>query len=146
MIQQAYVLEKLVKDFDTMKLDVLDGSDADIPKEEDIPPLPESILTEKPLTPEEEEAQSIYENAMLMLNRTKPDKKQAYNLLSVAADKGNREAKVLVGWAKLFGNPIRQNVEEAREIFSDLAEAGNPDGHMGLGKNTNYTLNSIHFH
>lgn len=133
MIKQAFFLEKLAKEIDTMKLDVIDGSDVDAIEEEEIPPLPEEFLMEKPLTPLEIEAQEIYESAMLMLNKTKPDKKQAYRLLLDAAEKGNNEAKGLVAWAKLFGNPLKQDIEEAKEIFNHLADLGSPDGHMGLG-------------
>lgn len=135
MIKQAQFLQKMVKEIDTMKLTVSEGNDADVSlEEEEIPPLPASYLTEKPLTYEEEEAKTIYESAMLMLNRTKPDKQQAYSLLLDAAEKGNNVAKALIAWAKLFGNPLKQNLEEAKEIFSDLAATGNPDGHTGLGK------------
>lgn len=134
MIKQAYFLEKLAKEIDTMKLDVIDGNDSENLEEEEIPPLPENVLIEKPLTPTEKAAQSIYESAMQLLNKTKPDKQQAYKMLLEAAEKGNHESKALVAWAKLFGNPLKQNVEEAKEIFSYLAELGNTDGHMGLGK------------
>lgn len=135
MIKQAYFLEKLAKEMDTMKLDVTDGNDIDlVVEEEEIPPLPEKVLLEKPLTFEEKESQSIYESAVLMLNKTKPDKKKAYSLLLDAAGKGNVEAKALIAWAKLFGNPLKQDLQEAKNIFNYLADLGNPDGHMGLGK------------
>lgn len=134
MIKQAYFLEKLAKEIDTMKLDVIEGHDGETIEEEAIPPLPENVLTEKQLTPLEKEAQRIYESAMVVLNKTKPDKKHAYSLLLDAAGKGNLEAKGLIAWAKLFGNPLKQDVEEAKEMFSYLADLGNSDGHMGLGK------------
>lgn len=80
------------------------------------------------------EAQRIYEEAAALLNKTRPDKKRAYTLLMEAAEMGNADAKALVAWAKVFGNPLKQDLEEAREIFNSLAEKGVPDGHMGLGK------------
>lgn len=142
MIKQAQFLQKMVKEIDTMKLAVIEGSDTEaIIEEEEIPPLPQSVLAEKVLTPEEEDAKKIYESAMLMLNRTKPDKRQAYDLLVDAAERGNNEAKALVAWAKLFGNPLQQNLEEARDVFVSLAEKGLPDGHMGLGKCTPWFAN-----
>lgn len=135
MIKQAQFLQKMVKEIDTMKLAVLEGGDTEGTfEEEEIPPLPDSFLNQKPLTPEEEEAKKVYESAMLLLNRTKPDKKQAYGLLEEAAARGNNEAKALIAWANLFGNPLKQDLEKAKEIFTYLAETGNPDGHMGLGE------------
>lgn len=135
MIKQAQFLQKMVKEIDTMKLAVIDGNDSELSVEdEEIPPLPESVLTEKPLTPDEQEAKKLYEHALSLLNKTKPNKKQAYGVLVDAAERGNKDAKALVAWAKLFGNPLKQNLEEAKEIFSYLADIGNPDGHMGLGK------------
>ncbi|KAJ8924298.1 hypothetical protein NQ315_007091 [Exocentrus adspersus] len=46
---------------------------------------------------------------------------------------GNMDAKALVAWAKVFGNPLKQDIYVAKEMFIELAESGNPEGHTGLG-------------
>lgn len=101
---------------------------------EEVPPLPESVTNPKPLTTEELEAKELYETAATILNKTRPDKNAAYHILIEAAQKGNLDAKALVAWAKLFGNPLVQDLHGAKEIFTELAEVGNADGHMGMGK------------
>lgn len=133
MLKQAKLLQKMVQEMD-FKYTFVESNEQESQIEEDeIPPLPETFLEEKELTSEEVEAKKIYETASAMLNKTKPDKKQAYTLLAEAAEKGNVEAKALMAWGKLFGNPVTQNLEEAKEMFANLAEEGNAEGHMGLG-------------
>lgn len=131
MLYQAKVLQKMVQHLDIINNLPTESTFSEI---EDVPPIPEGALQEKELTPEEQEAHKLYEMAKAMLNKTRPDKQQAYQLLVGAANKGNYEAKALVAWAKLFGNPLKQDVHVARGMFEELAELGNPDGHMGLGK------------
>lgn len=136
MLKQAKLIQKMVQEMD-FKYTFVEGGANDQEsqiEEEEIPPLPEEFLVERELTEEEKEANTIYETATAMLNKTRPDKKQAYILLEEAAGKGNMDAKALVAWGRLFGNPMKQNVEEAKQMFSSLAEEGHPDGHMGLGK------------
>lgn len=101
---------------------------------EEVPPLPEYAQEPQELTEEELEAKNIYETAVAMLNKTRPDKQRAYQILIEASNKGNTDAKALVAWAKLFGNPLKQDIYVAKEMFDMLAEMGNPEGHMGLGK------------
>lgn len=126
MLDKAKVLEKLVEEFDIM-------SSEDEVIEEELPPVPESALVNVELTPEELEAKKIYETAAAMLNKTRPDKPAAYQLLIDASNKGNLDAKALVAWSKLFGNPLKQDIYVAKEMFQELADSGNPDGHMGMG-------------
>lgn len=125
----------MVQEIDSIKYTLLDSTSEEIipEEEEDIPPLPQEFLEEKELSPQEQEAKRIYEAALTMLNKTKPDKKQAYLMLIEAAEKGNNDAKALVAWGKLFGSSIPQNLEEAKDIFHGLAGIGHPEGHMGLG-------------
>ncbi|XP_060521129.1 protein sel-1 homolog 1 [Cylas formicarius] len=130
MLNQAKLIEKMVKDFNI--LNRVKDSDKNLEPEE-LPPVPASVSQLKELTPEEEEAKNIYENAATMLNKTRPDKLKAYELLLEATKKGNLDAKALVAWAKLFGNPLKQNIQEAKEMFEELVAMGNPDGHMGIG-------------
>lgn len=67
---------------------------------------------------------------MLLLNKTRPDKKSAYKLFMEASGKGSSDAKAVVAWAELFGNPLKQNLESAKQTFIELADKGHPDGHM----------------
>ncbi|KAL3286272.1 hypothetical protein HHI36_000781 [Cryptolaemus montrouzieri] len=133
MLDQAKVLQKMVEELDLIKTSIMDESQSDISTEEELPPLPDHILHPKELTPEEKEAKEIFNQASQMLNKTRPDKVKAYNLLQDASKRGSQEAKALLGWAKLFGNPLKQDIHGAHEIFEALAESGNPDGHTGLG-------------
>lgn len=86
------------------------------------------------LTDEELEAKKIYENAASMLTKPRPNKEKAVQLLMEASNKGNLDAKGLIAWIKLFGNPLKQDLHVAKEMFTELAELGHHDGHMGLGK------------
>lgn len=67
---------------------------------------------------------------MILLNRTRPNKPAAYKLFLDASEKGSLDAKAMIAWAELFGNPLRQNIDSAKKTFTDLAEHGHPDGHM----------------
>lgn len=100
---------------------------------EEFPPLPEKFTKPPELTPEQLEAKELYDKAVSLLMKTKPNKREAYPLLKQAADKGNDYAKALLAWGYTFGNPLNQNLNEAKRIFSELAEVGHPEGHMGLG-------------
>lgn len=67
---------------------------------------------------------------MVLLNKTRPNKPAAYKLLLEASEKGSLDAKAMIAWAELFGNPLKQNIESAKKSFISLAESGHPDGHM----------------
>uniref|UniRef100_A0AAR5QCP3 Uncharacterized protein n=1 Tax=Dendroctonus ponderosae TaxID=77166 RepID=A0AAR5QCP3_DENPD len=127
ILDQAKVLERMTKD-----VELHGEAQREIDVEEDLP-LPESALVVKELTPEEEEGKKIYESAAALLNKTRPDKPKIYQMLVEASNKGNLEAKALVAWAKLFGTTLKQEIEVAKQMFQELAEDGNPDGHMGMG-------------
>lgn len=132
MIDQAKVLQKMVEELDLIKTTIIEESPSD--HSEEVPPMPEALLHPKELAPEEKEAREIFEQASQMLNKTRPDKIKAYTLLQEASKKGSHEAKALIAWAKLFGNPLKQDIKSAHEIFEFLADIGSPDGHTGLGK------------
>ncbi|XP_057663666.1 protein sel-1 homolog 1 isoform X1 [Diorhabda carinulata] len=100
---------------------------------EELPPVPEKASEIKDLTEDELEAKKIFDSATGILNKTKPDREKAYQLLMDASNKGNADAKAMVAWAKLFGNPLKQDIYIAKEMFTELADIGNPDGHTGLG-------------
>ncbi|KAJ8963435.1 hypothetical protein NQ318_018915 [Aromia moschata] len=124
------VIQKMVQEFDLFNS--YQESDASQEPEEE-PELPESLLHPKELTQEELEAKKVYETAAAMLNKTRPNKQKAYQLLIEASNMGNLDAKALVAWAKLFGNPLEQDIYIAKDMFTELAETGNADGHTGLG-------------
>ncbi|KAG5877443.1 hypothetical protein JTB14_033734 [Gonioctena quinquepunctata] len=129
MLDKVKVIQRMVQHFDLVN----NLQDSTFSKLEKVPPLPEGALQPTELTEKEIEAKTIYETAVAMLNRTKPDKQQAYQLLMEASTIGNLAAKALVAWAKLFGNPLKQDIHVARDMFLELAELGNSDGHTGLG-------------
>lgn len=132
VLNQAKFLQKVVQEIDGFKYSIINNNNPD-DDEEELPPLPEEALQDKVLTMEEEEAKHLYESAMLHLNKSKPNKQEAFKLLVKAAEKGNDDAKGRIAWANLFGNPLPQNLEMAKTMFSELAEVGNPEGHMGMG-------------
>lgn len=126
----------MVQEIDGLKYTIVSESqemDIGSNEEEEIPPLPVSALLVPKLTPEEEEGKNIYDTAITLLNKTKPNKKEAYSLLLAASQKGNVDAKAMVAWATLFGNPLSQDVENAKSMFTELSEKGHHEGHMGLG-------------
>lgn len=134
MIQQAKWLQKMVQEIGGIQYTIVSDSqevEASI-DEEELPPVLEP-LPEKELTTEEAEAKRVYDSAMLLLNKTRPDKKAAYKLLMQASEMGNLDAKAMIAWAELFGNPLKQNLVSAKITFIELADKGHPDGHMGMG-------------
>ncbi|KAF7398575.1 hypothetical protein HZH66_006472 [Vespula vulgaris] len=94
----------------------------------------------EPLTPEQEEAQQLFNNAQNLLNATRANKLEAYKLLTVAATLGHKEARSMLAWAQLLGTPIStttrsliQNIPVTYQTFKELAEVGLPSAHMGIG-------------
>lgn len=132
MLKEAKWLQRMVQEMDGLKYSVLEEPSAE--PAEDIPPLPDHVLNPPEPTPEEKEAVEIYEKALTLLNRTRPNKREAYALLQAAAQKGNLDAKALVAWATLFGSPLAQDLKAARQMLSELSDKGHSDGHMGMGK------------
>ncbi|XP_071454030.1 protein sel-1 homolog 1 [Hetaerina americana] len=89
------------------------------------------------LTEEEKKAVTLYEMGLGILNATRPNRLEAYKLISKAANLGHDGARLKVAWAQLLGNadpgPIPRNTEAAYKTFVELGEKGLPDAHMGLG-------------
>lgn len=144
MIKQAKWLQKMVQEIGGIQYTIV-SENQEIEAamdDEEAPPVLEP-LPQKELTPEEIEAKNVYDSAMLLLNKTRPDKKSAYKLFMEASGKGSSDAKAVVAWAELFGNPLKQNLESAKQTFIELADKGHPDGHMGLGflYATGFTVN-----
>lgn len=94
----------------------------------------DELGSEKILTPEEMEAEKLYQSAMVILNKTRGDKEIGHSVLADAARRGHPLARAKIAWAQLLGHhPIQLNVEAAKLVFTELAEKGLPDAHMGLG-------------
>ncbi|KAF5291355.1 hypothetical protein FQA39_LY03506 [Lamprigera yunnana] len=135
ILKQAKWLQKMVQEIDGLKYTIITENQEieTTAEEEEIPPLPERLLKEPELTPSEIEANQIYETAIALLNRTRPNRNEVFSLLMSSAEKGNLDANGLVAWALLFGNPLQQDVESAKNRFFELSEKGHVDGHTGLG-------------
>ena len=65
-----------------------------------------------------------------MLNVTRPNKLEAYQLLQRASELGHSQARVIVAWAQLLGSHMPQDIEAAKQTFQELVEFGVPDAHM----------------
>lgn len=95
----------------------------------------------EPLTPEQQEAEHLFQNAQSLLNATRANKVEAYKLLTVAATLGHREARSMLAWTQLLGTPTiatpsrtpSQNIPAAYQTFKELSETGLPSAHMGMG-------------
>ncbi|XP_055679207.1 protein sel-1 homolog 1 [Lutzomyia longipalpis] len=86
------------------------------------------------LTPEEIEAHNLYENAMYNLNRTNPNREEAYLMMERAAKMGNRRAQAQFAWFRFLGYPMSNiDLKFAYDTFKELADEGFPEAHMGLG-------------
>ena len=131
VLNQAKFLQKVVQEIDGLKYAFIHHHLEE--ENEEVPPLPEKFISPRELTPQQVEAVNMYDRAVQLLNKTKPEKQQAYNLLLQSANLGNDDAKALVAWGYLFGNPLPHNINEAKNMFLELGENGHPEGHMGLG-------------
>ncbi|KAL7727843.1 hypothetical protein ACLKA6_019776 [Drosophila palustris] len=109
---------------------------------------------EAELTPEQQEAQNLYENAMEMLGKPRTDKRVAFTLLRKAAAFNHLKARAEVAWAMLLGLWMPFDFHHAAEEFETLANEGLPDAHAGLaflysvgvgGKNVSQPMALIHY-
>lgn len=126
------VIQSLIQQFDIVNN--FQDTTSSFEEPEEVPPIPEVALKNNELTEEELEAKKTYETAAALLAKPRPNKEKAVQLLMEASNKGNLDAKALVAWIKLFGNPLKQDLYIAKEMFAELAELGHHEGHMGLGK------------
>ncbi|XP_034484544.1 protein sel-1 homolog 1 [Drosophila innubila] len=119
----------------------------------------EAIEAEQPqveaeLTPEQLEAQSLFDNAMEILSKPRTDKRVAFTLLRKAAAFNHAKARAEVAWAMLLGLWMPFDFQQAAEEFERLAIDGLPEAHAGLaflysvgvgGKNVSQPLALIHY-
>uniref|UniRef100_T1PCQ8 Sel1 repeat protein n=1 Tax=Musca domestica TaxID=7370 RepID=T1PCQ8_MUSDO len=104
-------------------------------------------------TPEQVEAESMYENAMEMLSKPNSDKRVAFTLIRKAAEMKHSKARAELAWAKVLGHYMDFDFEYAATEFDELAKEGLPEANMGLaflysvgvgGKNVSQPLALIH--
>ncbi|EDV43958.1 uncharacterized protein Dana_GF18742 [Drosophila ananassae] len=105
-------------------------------------------------TPEQIEAQTMYDNAMDMLGKPRTDKRVAFTLLKKAADFNHLKARAELAWAVLLGHWMDFDFNHAADEFESLVNEGLPEAHMGLGflysagvggKNVSQPLALIHY-
>lgn len=72
----------------------------------------------------------MYEKALSILNASRDQKAEAFAFLLGACNYGHLDAKVMVAWAKLFGDTLKQDIDGAKELFIELADNGYPEGHL----------------
>ncbi|EDW83264.1 uncharacterized protein Dwil_GK22768 [Drosophila willistoni] len=106
------------------------------------------------LTPEQVEAQTMYENAMDMLAKPRTDKRVAFTLLRKAAAFNHLKARAELAWAVLLGHWMGFDFHHAADEFESLANDGVAEAHMGLaflysvgvgGKNVSQPQALIHY-
>ncbi|XP_001994247.2 protein sel-1 homolog 1 isoform X1 [Drosophila grimshawi] len=105
-------------------------------------------------TPEQVEAESLYENAMEMLTKPRTDKRVAFTLLRKAAAFKHPKARAELAMAVLLGHWMSFDFHHAADEFESLANDGVPEAHLGLGflysvgvggKNVSQPLALLHY-
>ncbi|XP_069049443.1 protein sel-1 homolog 1 isoform X2 [Lepisosteus oculatus] len=82
-----------------------------------------------------QEAEDLYQRAIKIINGTskKSQKKEEYVNLMKAADMGHTKAMEKVAYAMLFGDYMKQNIPQAKELFEKLEIEGSPKAQTALG-------------
>ncbi|KAH8311202.1 hypothetical protein KR044_004803 [Drosophila immigrans] len=105
-------------------------------------------------TPEQIEAQSLYDNAMEILGKPRTDQRVALTLLKKAAAFNHLKARAELAWAMVLGHWMSFDFHHAADEFESLALEGVPEAHAGLGflysvgvggKNVSQPLALIHY-
>ncbi|KAH8388222.1 hypothetical protein KR093_000712 [Drosophila rubida] len=105
-------------------------------------------------TPEQIEAQSLYDNAMEILGKPRTDQRVALTLLKKAAAFNHLKARAELAWAMVLGHWMSFDFHRAADEFESLAIEGVPEAHAGLGflysvgvggKNVSQPLALIHY-
>lgn len=130
--ESAKWIQSLIVEVEGVGNDLLDEDEERIDIGED--EMDDSVVQPpKELTPLEKQALELYETGLAMLNVTRPNKLEAYQMLQRAGELGHNQARVIVAWAQLLGSPMPQDIDAAKQAFQELVEFGVPDAHMGLG-------------
>ncbi|TKR70088.1 hypothetical protein L596_022156 [Steinernema carpocapsae] len=82
---------------------------------------------------QEDVQERFRESLKKMAESSSHSRRDAYKLLSLAAEQGHTEAKKLIAFSYLFGDYNRWSIDEARTLFEELASKGSPDAQLGLG-------------
>lgn len=77
----------------------------------------------------EREMDTLYENALKMLNKSR-SRAQGNQIMSEIALRGHEKAQAHVAWQRLLSKPVGQNVEMIQKMFELLAANGLPEAHM----------------
>ncbi|XP_034115168.1 protein sel-1 homolog 1 [Drosophila albomicans] len=105
-------------------------------------------------TPEQIEAQSLYDNAMEILGKPRTDQRVALTLLKKAAAFNHLKARAELAWGMVLGHWMSFDFHHAADEFESLALEGVPEAHAGLGflysvgvggKNVSQPLALIHY-
>ncbi|XP_065371573.1 protein sel-1 homolog 1 [Calliphora vicina] len=104
-------------------------------------------------TPEQIEAQSMFEKGMEIFNGQSSDKRVARTLLRKAAEMKNSKARAALAWIRVLDQDMEFDFSYAATEFDELAKEGLSDAHLGLaflysvgvgGKNVSQPLALIH--
>lgn len=77
----------------------------------------------------EREMDTLYENALKMLNKSR-SRAQGNQIMSEIALRGHEKAQAHVAWQRLLSKPVGQNIEMIQKMFELLAANGLPEAHM----------------
>ena len=97
------------------------------------------------LTDEQKKAIELYEQAMNMLNSSRPDKKKVYSVLEEAATFNHSKAQEMVAIAHLFGDHLPLNFGVAKNYFDILSEKGNANAQLVIITENNVCINELLF-
>ncbi|XP_054759543.2 protein sel-1 homolog 1-like [Lytechinus pictus] len=97
----------------------------------------EKEKVEKPVDPETQErlrkGEELYQQALELINSTEDQSDLAYKLLVKAAYLEHPKSMSMVSYSFLFGDKLPLNITGAYDIFTRLANLGDPRGQAGLG-------------
>lgn len=97
------------------------------------------------LTDEQKKAIELYEQAMNMLNNSRPDKKRVYSVLEQAAKSNHSKAQEMVAIAHLFGDDLPLNFGVAKNYFDILSEKGNANAQLVIIIENHFCINNDDF-
>ncbi|XP_066550394.1 protein sel-1 homolog 1 isoform X2 [Amia ocellicauda] len=82
-----------------------------------------------------QEAEDLYQKAIKIINGTskKSQKKEEYSTLMKVAEMGHTKAMEKVAYAMLFGDYLKQQIPQAKEMFEKLVVEGSPKAQTALG-------------
>ncbi|XP_063804296.1 protein sel-1 homolog 1 isoform X2 [Pseudophryne corroboree] len=82
-----------------------------------------------------QDAEDLYQLGMKILNEStkRSQKKEAFQYFLKASDLNHGKAMEKVAYALLFGDPLKQNIPDAKDLLEKLTEQGSPRGQTALG-------------